>query len=87
MKMVKHSCYLLHPLAMACTGHACLHRPQRIHSGWLGVLSTFTSILHAFVHCWQPIHLSFSILIPKNDILLNKEYIAPSGQIHLQKGL
>ena len=72
---------------MACTGHACLQRPQRIHSGWLGVLSTFTSILHAFVHCWQPTHLSFSILIPKNDILLNKEYIAPSGQIHLQKGL
>ena len=25
MIMAKHSSYLLHPLAMACTGHACLH--------------------------------------------------------------
>ena len=57
-----------------------MQAPQRIHSGWLGVLSTFTSILHAFVHCWQPIHLSFSILIPKNDILLNKEYIDPFAE-------
>lgn len=50
MKMVKHSSYLLHPLAMACTGHACLHRPQRIHSGLLGFSTGLTTIWQAFAH-------------------------------------
>ena len=38
---------------MACTGHACLHRPQRIHSGLLGFSTGLTTI-------WQPLHIFHS---------------------------
>lgn len=64
-----------------------MQAPQSIHSGWFCVLSIFTSIPHAFVHWPHPIHLVFSTSMPVRDTLLKSEYIAPSGQIHLQKGL
>ena len=51
---------------MACTGHACLHRPQRIHSGLLGFSTGLTTIWQAFAF-----YKSHSINI-KEVIIMNQ---------------
>ena len=38
-------------------GQVRTHIPQRVHSVWSGLLVTSTSILHAFAHFPQEMHL------------------------------
>ena len=48
-----------------------MHIPQRMHSVWLGVLVTSTSILQALAHFPQETHLFLSTFIWKRDTRLN----------------
>ena len=61
-------------LVMAPWGQATTQSPHRMHSLWLGVRNTSTSILHAWLHAPQAVHLPASIskrpnLLPIVDIL------------------
>ena len=48
-----------------------MHIPQRMHSVWLGVFVTSTSILQALAHFPQEMHLFLSTFIWKRDTRLN----------------
>ena len=50
---------------------ALMHIPQRMHSVWLGVFVTSTSILQALAHFPQETHLFLSTFIWKRDTRLN----------------
>ena len=41
--------------------HACWHAPQRMHSGWLGEVSTGTFMGQARVQAPQCVHFSVSM--------------------------
>ena len=49
-----------------------MHIPQRMHSVWLGVFVTSTSILQALVHFPQETHLFLSTFIWNSETRLNK---------------
>ena len=53
----------------------------------MGVLYVSMEIGHVFVHLLHFIHFSLLTSNLYRDIGLNKPYMAPKGQINLQKGL
>ena len=67
------SCILLieNTLVMAPWGQAAAQSPQRMHSAWLGVLNTSTSILHARLHAPQAVHRPESTCRRQMEILLH----------------
>src|SRR5699024_7743497 len=72
---------------MALVGQASMHSLHLIHSPLFGLFLISTSNLHVFWHIPQSIHLFSKISILYKATGLNREYIAPKGQINLQNGL